>query len=109
MSKNSLMRNAGAGSSSQLFDGALPIKFRTCVHRVNDVKEQSVGEKIGGAEPAVSDRIVSTFCSTKLRNSAAENVEWLTVCLAGSSRIVETDRQSFFRIGRIRFHSIFPI
>jgi hypothetical protein len=77
VSKNSLMRNVGAGSSSQLFDGALPIRFRTncCVHGVKDEKEQSVGVKIGGAEPAVSDRIVSTFCSRKVRNSAAENVE----------------------------------
>ena len=32
---------------------------------VNEVKEQSVGEKTGGAEPAVSDRMVSTFCSRK--------------------------------------------
>ena len=47
VSKNSLMRNVGAGSSSQLFDGALPIRFRTncCVHGVNDEKEQSVGVK----------------------------------------------------------------
>ena len=77
VSKNSLMRNVGAGSRSQLFDGALPIRFRTncCVHGVNVEKEQSVGVKIGGAEPAVSDRIVSTFCSRKVRNSVAENVE----------------------------------
>ena len=77
VSTNSLMRNVGARSSSQLFDGALPIRFRTncCVHGVNDVKGQSVGVKIGGAEPAVSDRIVSTFCSRKVRNFAAENVE----------------------------------
>ena len=38
VSKNSLMRNVGAGSSSQLVDGAFPIRFRTngCVHGVND-------------------------------------------------------------------------
>ena len=98
MSKDSLMRNVGAGSSSLLFDGALPIRFRTncCEHGVNEVKEQSVGMKTGGTEPAVSDRMVSTFCSRKLRKSEAENVEQLVVCLDGSPRIVETDRHSFF-------------
>ena len=97
-SKDSLMRNVGTGSSSQLFDGALPIKLRTncCEHGVNEVKEQSVGLNTGGAEPAVSDRMVSTFCSRKLRKSEAENVDKLVVCLDGSPRIVETDRHSFF-------------
>ena len=98
MSKDSLMRNVGAGSSSQLFDGALPIIFRTncCEHGVNEVEEQSVGMKTSGAEPAVSDRMVSNFCSRKLRKSEAENVKQLVVCLDGSPRIVETDRHSFF-------------
>ena len=45
------------------------------MHGVNDAKEESVGVKIDGAEPAVSDRIVSTFCSRKVGNSAAENVD----------------------------------
>ena len=103
MSKDSLMRNVGAGSSSQLFDGALPIRFRTncCEHGVNEVKEQSVGMKTGGAEPAVSDRMVSTFCSRKLRKSEAENVEQLVVCLDGSPRIVETDSHSFFGLDEL--------
>ena len=81
MSKDSLMRNFGAGSSSHFFDGALPIRFRTncCEHGVNEVKEQSVDMKTGGAEPAVSDQMVSTFCSRKLRKSEAENVEQLVV------------------------------
>ena len=65
-------------------------------HGVNEVKGQSVGMMTGGAEPAVSDRMVSTFCSRKLRKSEAENVEQLVVCLDGSPRIVETDRHSFF-------------
>ena len=97
------MRNVGAGSSSQLFDGALPIRFRTncCEQRVNEVKEQSVGVKTGEAEPAVSDRMVSTFCSRKLRKSEAENVEQLVVCLDGSPRIVETDRYSFFGLDEL--------
>ena len=98
MSKDSLMSKFGAGSSSQLFDGALLIKLRTnyCEHALNEVKEQSVGLNTGGAEPAVSDRLISTFCSRKLRKSEAENVDKLVVCFDGSPSIVETDRHSVF-------------
>ena len=65
------------------------------------MKEQSVGMKTGGSEPAVSDRMVSTFCSRKLRKSEAENVEQLVVCFDGSPRIVETDRHSFFGLDEL--------
>ena len=98
MCKDYMMRNVGAGSTSQLFDGALQIRFRTncCEHGVNEVKEQSVDMKTAGSEPAVLDRMVSTFCSRKVRKSEAENV-----CLDSSPGIVETDRHSFFGLDEL--------
>ena len=77
------------------------VRTNCCEHGVNEVKEQSVGVKTGGVEPAVSDRMVSTFCSRKLRKSEAEKVDKLVVCLDGSPRIVETDRHSFFGLDEL--------
>ena len=50
------MRKVGAGSSSQLFEAAPPITFRTnsCENNENEANVQVVEEKEGGAEPAVS-------------------------------------------------------
>ena len=71
ISRNSLMRKVGAGSSSQLFEAAPPITFHTnsCEHNENEANVQVVEEKEGGAEPAVSERTLSTFCSKKSRKS----------------------------------------
>ena len=99
------MRKVGAGSSSQLFEAAPPITFRTnsCEHNENEANVQVVEEKEGGAEPAVSERTLSTFCSKKSRKSDAENVESLADCLAGSPRMADTDRQSFFGLDEFDF------
>ena len=99
------MRKVGAGSSSQLFEAAPPITLRTnsCEHNENESNVQVVEEKEGGAEPAVSERTLSTFCSKKSRKSDAENVERLADCLAGSPRMVDTDRQSFLGLDEFDF------
>ena len=85
ISRNSLIRKVGAGSSSQLVEAAPPITFPTnsSEHNENEVNVQVVEEKEGGAEPAASERTLSTFCSKKSRKYDAENDERLADCLAG--------------------------
>ena len=68
------------------------------------MKEQSVGVNTGRAELAVSDRMVSTFCSRKLRKSKAETVDKFVARIDGSPRIVETDRHSFFGLDELNLN-----
>ena len=74
------MRKIGAGSSSQLFEAAFPITFRTnsSAHNENELNVQVVEEKEGGA---VSEQTLSNVCSKKARKSVAKNVEKLADCL----------------------------
>jgi hypothetical protein len=67
------------------------------------LNEQVVGVKTGGAEPAVSVRTLSTFCSRNVRKSEAENDDRLEDWLAGLPRMVETDCQSFFGLDEFDF------
>ena len=96
-------------SSSQLFDAAPPITFRTnyCSHNENGVNVQVFEAEGDGAEPAVSEQTRSNFCSMKLRKSDAKSVDRLADCFAGSLRIVDTNRQCFLRLDEFDF-TLFP-